>query len=179
MRLGVDQDVSWLDISVTYATVPEVGDSSQQLKSIDLDEDIWKTVAFAFMKVSGHSRQVLWHILHKQVKVDILFAPFFVILLLLSKMVMQQLHNVWMIEILDDVQLTIFVVIILQDFLDSNLLACLLQGTVAHHSEGSLANDPYINVVPVTIFALTTTAMVRVLPRMVACRSMCKPLGIH
>ena len=126
------------------AAVLEIGYSSQQLEGVHFDEDVGKGLLLALVEEPDHPVNVLRNVFHKQMQVHLLL-PLLPILFyffgLFGVVVVVQLYYAGVVELLEYLQLPIFVVLVLQHLLHSDTITRRLKSGQVHHSKSTLTNN--------------------------------------
>ena len=134
MASGVDQEVLWLDVPVHDIVPVNVVQSSQELVGVQLGEHRMHLLT-ELLKMLLHSIDISWHVVHH----DIQLRRFFHLsdLLLLDEVGVEHTYDVLMVQFFVDLQLSIFVVLVLCDFLDGDIFTSAFQGAHVDSSEGT------------------------------------------
>lgn len=106
------------------------------------------------MEETGKPEQILRNILHEKMQVYLFLWLVIELPLLFREIRMQELNDIWVVQVSDDLQLPIFVMLILQNLLDCYFLVSCLQGGITHSAECSSADETMRYEIPIFIFSL-------------------------
>ena len=128
MRARVTQDVLWLNVSVANALRVDVGDRAQQLVRVELHQQVWHHLLHLevlFHDAVGGIRNVV----HNDVEVDLIW------LVPIGVKRLAHFDAVRVVEHFQNLELSVFVALVLKDFLDCHSLSSFRDDGFEHNSE--------------------------------------------
>lgn len=128
MFIRVDQQVLWLNISMTYTQGMNIGKCSKSLVSVKFDKNHWHLLLH-FIVMLKDSEHCLGHVVHDYVQINLIW------LVTLSIESMLERDDIGVIKFLHYLQFSILVPFILIHLLDGYLFTILVHSRLEHHTE--------------------------------------------
>mmetsp|Transcript_32307 Transcript_32307/g.57155 ORF Transcript_32307/g.57155 Transcript_32307/m.57155 type:complete len:276 (-) Transcript_32307:12-839(-) len=143
MRLVIDEKVRRLDVAVTDVHRMHICNTTQHVVRVELHEEVrhkLPRLGVMFHDVVNRFGTVLHH------NIEIIFAR----LVARHMKSVLQLHNVWVLQLLHDLKLTVLEAGILQHLLDSHQVASLDDSSLVHDAKCATSQDA-LSVVSVIV----------------------------
>lgn len=144
MTSWVDQQVLGLDVSVHDVVAMHIVEGSQQLVSVQLDEQ-GMNLLVQLLEMLLDAQHVRRDVIHHNVEMSLIRLVFikqlgkalFLLLWHIDEVRMAQTHNVLVMHFTVDLQLSTLVLFILLDLLHCHVFASALKGAHPHRGEGA------------------------------------------
>jgi len=131
---GIYQQVLWLNISVTNTERMNISQRSEHLIRIQFNQNIRNSL-FSFSVISHNLVEGFRNEIHNNIQ------KYFILLFALSIESVSQHCNVRMFQLLKNLQFSIFISFILEDFLNCNSFASFSKSCLKYNTKRSISND--------------------------------------
>jgi hypothetical protein len=146
MRVGIAQNVLWLNISMADSLSVDIGNRSQKLIRVHLHNKVWHHL-FNLKVLLHYSVGSIRNIVHDNIKINL------VLVLTIRVETLSHLDTVWMLQHFQDLKLSVLISFVLENFLDGDGLTSLGNGSLEDDSEGTIS-DNFLSVVSVGLLGL-------------------------
>lgn len=119
---------------MTDAFSVDVGDTSHELVCIKFDDQV-RNLLLHLVELLHHSVGGIRNKVHNHIQVNLIW------LISISVETLPHLHAVWVVEHLEDGQLSVLVPFVLEHFLDGDCFSGLGDGGLEYHTKRAIAND--------------------------------------
>jgi hypothetical protein len=134
VTLSVAQNILRLDVSVTDSFGVDVGDGSQQLVAVEFDNQVGHHLLHLQVVLHDAVGRIL-DVVHDHVEVDLIrFVA-------ISVKGLAHFDTVRMVEHLEDLEFSVLVALILENFFDGDSLTGLSDGGFEYNPEGTISDD--------------------------------------
>ena len=143
MRAGVDEDILRFYVTVADALGVDVRNRAQELVGVELDQEV-RDHLLHLQVLLHHAVGRIRNVVHHHVQIH------FVWLVTVRVERLPHLDAVGVVQHLEDLQLSVFVSLILEDLFDRNRFASLCYDCLEDHSERTIS-DNFLRVVSKTL----------------------------
>lgn len=134
MSTCVNQDVLWLNVTMTNAFGMNIGNRTQQLIGVKLDQKI-RNHLLHFQILLHYTIGRIWNVVHDDVQINFIwFVPVCVERL-------AHLNAVGVMQHFENCQLAVLVALVLENLFNGHSFACFSNNGLEHHTERTITDN--------------------------------------